>query len=346
MDDLILSDTARELAQAAQDANHAAAREIFTQYRSNLAEQTRRAQDADLTRWSRYLAEMGMSNSHVAWNSEPRYWAHVSWGLIEGFLQWQSNASYSLATIARSLATIRAYCIQAARAGFISHEALALIKTVRSPSPNSRAGRNKDSERPVTRRGAKKAAPTPITREQARRLRNDHHDTPVGRRNALLLCLLLDHGLRSSEVADLQVSDLDLDRGVICFYRRKIHLTQTHRLSPATLRAAQRYIDAGDAPKHGPLLRATARAYSHSLGGPITPVAISSLVARLGVRMGLYRLSPHDCRHYWTTRAAEAGVDPFVLQEAGGWNNLEMPRRYIKAAKIANDRIRFDEDDD
>ncbi|MEP7286218.1 MAG: transposase [Chloroflexota bacterium] len=56
---------------------------------------------------------------------------------------------------------------------------------------------------------------------------------------------------------------------------------------------------------------------------------------------GGWRLMPHDCRHYWATRAASQGTDPFALQEAGGWNSLAMPRRYIEAGKIANDGVRL-----
>ncbi|WP_129631048.1 tyrosine-type recombinase/integrase [Candidatus Oscillochloris fontis] len=344
MGDLVPSNSSLQLAHAAEVANQIAAQGTFNQYRARLSTHTLRAQDADFVRWSRYLEAMGMENSHVAWNEDPRHWKHVSWGLIEGFLQWQSNAGYSLATIARSLATIRAYCTHATRAGVIAPEAMALIQTIHSPHPDSRAGRNKDAQRPTTRRGAKKANPTRISREQARRLRDNHPDTPVGRRDALLMCLLLDHGLRSSEVADLQVTDLDLAQGVLRFYRRKVHMTQTHRLSRATLRAAQRYVEAGDAPANGILLRTIAKPYSQKLGGPINAVAIGGLVRRLGVRIGLYRLSPHDCRHFWATRAAAAGTDPIALQEAGGWNDLTMPRIYIERAAIANARVQLGAD--
>ena len=80
-----------------------------------------------------------------------------------------------------------------------------------------------------------------------------------GRRDALLMCLLLDHGLRVSEVADLQVTDLDLSRGLLRFYRRKVAVSQTHRLTSDTLRAAKCYLDAGDAPAVGQLLRTAQR---------------------------------------------------------------------------------------
>jgi len=47
-------------------------------------------------------------------------------------------------------------------------------------------------------------------------------------------------------------------------------------------------------------------------------------------------LSAHDCRHYWATFWAKR-VDVLRLQEAGGWNSLAMPRRYVEDARIANE---------
>jgi len=48
-------------------------------------------------------------------------------------------------------------------------------------------------------------------------------------------------------------------------------------------------------------------------------------------------LSAHDLRHTWATRAARSGVDPFRLQQAGGWSSLAMPRRYVEDSEIANE---------
>lgn len=329
------------LAQAAAAADRAAAKGVFARYRADLSAQTQRAHDADLARWARYLAAVGAASETTCWSEEPGAWASVSWGLIEGFLRWQEAEGYSLASIARSLSTIRVYCTQAARAGVLSPEALALIQTVKAAAPRSKAGRNRDVQRTITRRGAKKAAPTKLTQAQARNLKREHEDTPQGRRDALLMCLLLDHGLRVSEVADLQVTDLDLSRGLLRFYRRKVAMSQTHRLTSDTLRAAKCYLDAGDAPAVGQLLRTTQRPRSSELGGTISIQGLRDRVRILGARVGVEGLSPHDCRHYWATRAASAGTDPLALQEAGGWSSLAMPRRYIEAAVIANDRVKF-----
>jgi len=334
------------LAAAAAAADRAATQGLFARYRADLTAQTRRAHTVDLARWTRYLAAVGVTEpltpSH--WADDPAAWANVSWGLVEAFLRWQEAAGYSLATIARSLATVRVYCTQAARAGALDPDALARIQTVTAAAPRSKVGRNRDAQRTTTRRGAKKAAPTPITAAQARRLKHEHDDTPQGRRDALLMTLLLDLGLRISEVTDLQVRDLDLARGVLRFYRRKVALTQTHRLTRDTLRAATRYVDAGDAPASGQLLRRTTRAHAVELGGTISIQGLRDRVRILGRRVGIVGLSPHDCRHAWASRAATAGTDPLALQEAGGWSSLAMPRRYIEAAAIANERVKLDQD--
>ncbi|PDV98963.1 tyrosine-type recombinase/integrase [Candidatus Chloroploca asiatica] len=343
LDDHALSLPAPDtLARAAAAADQAAAHGVFARYRAELAAQTRRAQDADLARWQRYLTAVGVGEAKdAAWATEPSAWTHVTWGLVEGFLRWQETAGYSLASIARALATIRVYCIQATRAGTLSPEALALIQTVKAPAPRSKAGRNRDAQRTTTRRGAKKEAPTKLTATQVRRLKHEHAETPQGRRDAVLMCLLLDHGLRVSEVADLQVRDLDLERGLLRFYRRKVDATQTHRLTGDTLRAVRRYAAAGDLRTEGQVLRATTGPRAVNLGGPISIQGLRDRVRLLGQRVGVAGLSPHDCRHDWATRAARAGTDPLALQEAGGWSSLAMPRRYIEAAVIANERVKL-----
>jgi integrase len=47
-----------------------------------------------------------------------------------------------------------------------------------------------------------------------------------------LFNLLLQLGLRAGEVADFKWTDVDLERGEVTFYRRKIAKTQTMGLSP------------------------------------------------------------------------------------------------------------------
>ena len=56
----------------------------------------------------------------------------------------------------------------------------------------------------------------------------------------------------------------------------------------------------------------------------------------LGTVIGIDTLSPHDCRHYWATRAASEGVSLERLKQAGGWSSVSMPVRYINESDVAN----------
>jgi integrase len=76
----------------------------------------------------------------------------------------------------------------------------------------------------------------------------------------------------------------------------------------------------------------------------MTERAITLRVRTLGEGIGVSGLSAHDCRHFWATSAAKYGTDPFVLQEAGGWSSLAMPRRYVEERKIANEGVKDKED--
>ena len=166
-------------------------------------------------------------------------------------------------------------------------------------------------------------------------------DTPQGRRDTLMMCLLLDHGLRVGEVAALSVSDFDLQEGVLRFFRPKVNKEQVHRLTIETRNAVSSYKKHNDLPLSGLLLRRSKK--NEELGQPgISPRAISARVCLLGERLGIIGLSAHDCRHYWATSAARHGTDPFVLQEAGGWSSLAMPRRYVEDNEIANDGLKLE----
>lgn len=322
---------------AGHAADHAAARHAFADFAQRKARNTLRAHRADLDTFATYLnAVTGEAMTGAALQSTPEPWAWATWGLVAGFVQWQLRRGDAAASVSRRLSTVKVYAALAAQAGAIAPNALALIRTVQSYA--GKEGKRMDERRaeagtPV-RRGRKKAAAVTISAEQAAALKAQP-DTPQGRRDALLMCLLLDHGLRVSETAVLQVADFDTAKGVFTFYRPKVDLTQTHKMTSDTLRAGRRWLDTGDCPPMGLLLRSSRKGGALT-GDGMTTAAINARVGVLGAAVGLERLSPHDCRHFWAT--AWAGkVDVLRLQEAGGWNSLAMPRRYVERARIANE---------
>ncbi len=334
MNDLV---TARKdyLTLAGQAANVAAARRAFDDYRSRRADQTLRRQDADLALFKEYLGEVQIEVGDLA--TEPGSWTGITWGIVEGFVPWQLKRGYAVGSVNVRLTTVKVYAKLAAKVGSIEPGEAVLIGAVKGYS--HRESKRIDARRPVSRVGLKKAHAVGLSRSQAVALKVQL-DTPQGRRDALLMCLLLDHGLRCGEVAKLRVEDFDLEAQTLSFYRPKVDKRQIHALTMDTLCAARVYLKR-DAPLAGPLLCGSRK--SGELGGAgLSEQAITARVKHLGEQIGITGLSAHDCRHYWATSAARAGTDPFSLQEAGGWSSLAMPRRYVEAAKVSNQRVKLD----
>lgn len=320
------------LTLAGRLANHHAQRGAFADYLSRKSDNTLRAHAASLARFADYLGAAGILAGDL--QNDPDAWHGVTWGLVEGFRNWMLGKGDAIASINARLSTVKAYAGLAVKAGVLKPEDLAMIRMVNG-YPH-KEGRRLDERRPVTRRGTKKAQHVSLTPEQARQLKSQP-DTPQGRRDALLMCLLLDHGLRVGEVAILKVSDFDLKAGELRFYRPKVDKQQTHQLSAATLRALHAWFDSGDAPimADAPLLRSS-RKGGHLTDAGMTEHSISYRVRCLGRAIGVEGLSAHDCRHFWATFWARK-VDVLRLQEAGGWSSLAMPRRYVEEAAIANE---------
>ena len=157
---------------------------------------------------------------------------------------------------------------------------------------------------------------------------------------AVVMAQLLDHGLRVGELVGLQVADVELDAGLLRFYRPKVDKEQTHELTPDALRALRAYVEAGDVLAAGPLIRPNDK--EHGLADDaLSRQSAYRIVRRVGRRHGIDKLSPHDCRHSWATRAARKGTAAFDLRDAGGWSSLAMPSRYVEQAEIANRGVRL-----
>jgi integrase len=330
---IIITSTTNALTIAGQQANQYAAQNVFADYRQRVASNTIRRQDNDLALFERYLSEAGLSICRLS--SDAQCWRGISWGIVAGFVQWMLGQGYAVGSVNVRLATIKAYAALAHQAGAIDSDEYTRIKTVKGYG-HKQAGKV-DEKRETTRRGVKKSTATIITKEQADTLKAQP-DTPQGRRDALLMCLLLDHGLRCGEIAGLQVTAFNLKDGTFTFHRPKVDKVQTHKMTTDTIRAAAAYLTA-DGPALGNLLLGSRK--GGKLSGAMSERAINQRIGDLGAAQDIKTLSPHDLRHYWATRAARQGTDPFALQEAGGWNSLAMPRRYVENAQIANEGVKL-----
>lgn len=329
---------------AGQAANQVAARHVFEDYRQRKSANTLRRQKADLDLLVRFLTEFNAAPDGDL-QTDPESWRGTSWGLVEAFRRWQLDQGYAVQSINVRLSTVKRYAALAFKAGIIAAEDYALIQAVTgyTHQESQYVDEKRISVGLPTRKGAKKAEAVTIPPDTAQALKLKHPETPQGRRDALLMCLLLDHGLRCGEIARLKVSDFNLSDGLLTFYRPKVDKVQTHTLSKDTRLMLTAYINGGDCPEgaESPLLRSSNKSGKLTKPG-MSERAITKRVNELGLIWGIQNLSAHDGRHSWATRAARNGTDPFALQEAGGWNSLAMPRRYVEEAQIANEGVKLE----
>ena len=328
------------LVQAGRAANQAAAAHVFADYLRRKSDNTLLTQRHALSAFADFLGDVGAGEfSAETLQTQPSAWEGMTWGLVEAFVLWQLQIGYAVSTVNNRLSSVKAYAGLAMKAGIIATDEYLLIKSV-SGYGGAEAKRI-DARRDTTRLGHKKDKHIMLSTEQAQRLKRGQPDLPQGIRDRLLMCLLLDHGLRCGEVALLNVGNVDAARGELTFFRPKVNKVQIHNLTDETLNAFNTYNPF--LVNHTPddyLLRGSLK------GGKLSKTrmserAITKRVNVLGEMIGVFGLSAHDCRHYWATDAARNGTDPFALQEAGGWSSLTMPRRYVDNAAIANQGVKL-----
>jgi integrase len=365
--------TKNDLARAGEAANRVAADYLFTDYRQRRAERTIRTQTAALQLWVQYLVTVGAANEllneaeswalayftdktleSLADHAESQglafpimlaahycqhlsaAWHGVTWGLVEGFVKWLLNQGYSVSSINNRLSAVKVYARLAAKAGTVSPEEHALIREVRGYGNTE--GKRVNIARATKRVGYKKEEAIVLTAKQARRLKTEHLPTPQGIRDRLLICMLLDLGLRASEVSALKVEDFRED-GYVTVYRQKTDSTDRMALSEditVVLADYSRYMR-----KNNKLLRGSRK------NGKLTDqfMSVRAIGARIKILgrdiLSIWELSPHDLRHTWATRAAKES-NPFVLRDAGGWTNMQTPSRYVEKARVVNKGIHLD----
>ena len=305
-------------------ADDAARRNVFRLYLDDLAENTRRRHRAALDLFAEFLAtdaRIGDAPAGAELYDDPSSWADVTFGLVLAFREWMLQRGYAIGSVNGRLSTVRTFAKLANDAGALRHETAEQVQGVRG------VGRRRDEKRDVTRIGYKAAAPIVLTAEQVRSLKQQPDDAQ-GLRDRLIVTLLVDHGLRISELVGLSVGSVDLTERALIFYRPKVNKWQTIELTGDALTTVTGWLDCDASPQAGPLLKTSKRHEGITRAG-LTERAIAMRLEELGQAIGVEGLSPHDLRHTWATRYVRTGGTLEELKEAGGWNSLAMPARYV-----------------
>lgn len=157
---------------------------------------------------------------------------------------------------------------------------------------------------------------------------------PARRRNAAMIRLMVEVGIRVSEVVALPVTALGWQGSHRIIRVRGKGRKTTDRLLPAATAAAldaylaERIHREERPPTEGPL-------FVTSSGRPLDRVDVTRVVQRLAARAGVqnpHQITAHSLRHTFATIAHQRGATGHELQEALGHADRRTTDRYIRAA--------------
>ena len=254
-----------------------------------------------------YRSDLGQL---VAWCGEAS--SGVTAEVLRGFLASLYERGLARSTVARKVASVRAFCRRQARTGAWETD----------PSRGLRA--------------PKQARPLPVrmeTEEVEAMLRTPDRSTTLGCRDLAILELLYGAGLRVSELVGLDLQDVNLGDQIL----RVAGKGGKQRIAPfggaageslgAWLRVRPELVRAE---------RVSPAVFLNWRGGRLSDRTVRTVVRRCVRRAGIPRLagsvSPHTLRHAFATHLLDRGADLRAIQELLGHASLATTERYTQVS--------------
>ncbi|MFZ6029886.1 MAG: tyrosine-type recombinase/integrase [Chloroflexota bacterium] len=149
-----------------------------------------------------------------------------------------------------------------------------------------------------------------------------------GLRDLTACCLMLDTGLRLSEMCRLQVDYLDLpERALSVLIKGGGWDDRVYSLYTSTLLRQWLGLRAELAQCKEVFISLAGK--RKGLG--LTRDGFRVTVRRWGPAAGIGPITPHDFRRTFATQSVRNGAPTRIVQVAGGWSNVEMVERYTRA---------------
>jgi site-specific recombinase XerD len=167
-----------------------------------------------------------------------------------------------------------------------------------------------------------------LSDEEIEKLLNKYKkNTEMNVRNACVVALMLDSGLRISEVVGLNYDNVFLTQNIVKVFG-KGQKERTVPVGTYTKKMLYKYMST---------FRSMPEFETKSLfiskdKAPLTYDSVKMMFQRLRKSLGIDRLHPHLLRHTFATRYLMNGGDTISLQQILGHTSLEMVRKYSHLA--------------
>jgi integrase/recombinase XerC len=275
------------------------------------SENTCRAYRSDLYEFIDFTMQTKNGEPHKEKDSNPLLLNEMDNFLIRGYLGYLHKKKIRKSSIARKLSTLRSFFKYLVKHGMISDNPAKTIITPRQ----------------------EKTIPAYLPVDDMFRLLDFFkQDTLLGRRNRAIFETLYSTGIRISELAGMNVSDVDFSAQII----RVLGKGNKERIVPVGTKAIEAiniyrkmlfeeiisHKNKMNINDNGPL-------FLNKNGGRLTARSIRRILDHTIREFGLAQpLSPHGMRHSFATHMLEAGADLRVVQELLGHKSLSTTQKY------------------
>ena len=156
--------------------------------------------------------------------------------------------------------------------------------------------------------------------------RDSYHSLPHAERNRAIIYLLLDTGVRASELVNLLIHQVDL-RNQRIYVMGKGSKERTIPFSARTGQVLWKYLAKRKDDESGDYL------FSNKEGRPLTRTRLLRILITIGRRAGVVNVTVHRFRHTFAVNLLRNGGDAYSLQMMLGHSTMEMVKNYLALAQ-------------
>jgi len=254
----------------------------------------------DIGQFLGFLKEQGIDS----WDGVDRY-------VLRRYLARLQAGGYVKASITRRISELRSFCRYLVREDILDANPIRVISSPKVP----------------------KRLPDYLAPQQVKALLAAPDATvPQGQRDRAIMEVLYASGLRVSELVSLNLSNLDLQHGVLRVWGKGAK-ERLALLGEPACRALEHYIQDGRSKlikEH----RATNALFLNRLGSRLSTRSVSNILDKYAKLAGLERrVTPHVMRHTFATHLLDGGADLRTVQELLGHANLSTTQIYTHVSQ-------------